>query len=146
MTPIPVQRKHFPSWRRVEGVSYIWFALVALWALLQFLPVLVIFYDAFRSSAALIVRPLGIGNYLPSNFSVAWAGPPQSAAFPVYLKNSIEITAVAILLGVSCGTLSAYGLSRSSQTRWAKTIYALFIVTIAVPYEIIVIPLYILLN
>jgi ABC-type glycerol-3-phosphate transport system permease component len=146
MTATALQRKRRPLWRRVDGVSYVWFALVGLWALVQFLPVLVVFYNAFRSSAAIIVQPLGIGSYVPSNFSLAWAGPPQAEAFPVYLRNSVEITAIAIFLGVSCGTLSAYGLSRSSGKRWAKTIYAFFIVTIAVPYEIIVIPLYILLN
>ena len=113
---------------------------------MQFLPVLVVFYDAFRSSAAIIIQPLGVGNYVPSNFSTAWAGPPQTESFPVYLRNSVEITLIAIILGVSAGTLSAYGLSRSSGKRWAKILYALFIVTIAVPYEIIVIPLYILLN
>jgi raffinose/stachyose/melibiose transport system permease protein len=62
------------------------------------------------------------------------------------LRNSLTITAVAIVLGVSSGTLSAYGLSKSAGTKWARVLYGLFVLTIAMPYEIIVIPLYLLLN
>ena len=54
MTATALQRRRPPLWRRVDGVSDVWFALVGAWALVQFLPVLVVFYDAFRSSAAII--------------------------------------------------------------------------------------------
>jgi raffinose/stachyose/melibiose transport system permease protein len=139
-------RQRSSIWRPIDGVSYVWFALVAAWALLQAVPIVVIFYSSLRESNAIIGKPFGFGHFDSDNYPLAWHGPEGAYGAGTFIMNSATITIAAVLVGVAFGALSAYGISNSANTSWAKTAYILYILAIAMPYEIIVIPLYVLLN
>jgi ABC-type glycerol-3-phosphate transport system permease component len=131
---------------RASGASYLWLLLVLIWALVQFVPVMLIFYSSFRSTQAIFANPLGVGGFEVSNFSLAWHGAAGTVGFSTYLRNTAAITVLAVLFGLSSGTLAAYGISRQRAARWSRILYALFLFALAMPYEILVIPLYQLLE
>lgn len=126
--------------------TYLWLLVVLVWALVQFVPVMLIFYSSFRSTQAIYAHPLSIGGFDLSNYSLAWHGAPGTVGFERYLRNTVAVTVIALIFGMGAGTLAAYGISRQRRAMWARGLYGLFLFALAMPYEILVIPLYQLLG
>lgn len=63
-----------------------------------------------------------------------------------YLKNSVLITGITMLLQVSGTALVAYSLSKLQNPRWSRVLFFFFIGTMLVPFEVALIPNYLILR
>lgn len=73
------------------------------------------------------------------NFRTVW----QTYPFGRYLLNSVIVATFSVLLNLLFCSLAAYPLARL-QFRGRETIFALIVATIMIPFQIVMIPLYIL--
>jgi putative chitobiose transport system permease protein len=73
------------------------------------------------------------------NFRTVW----QTYPFGRYLFNSVIVATFSVLLNLLFCSLAAYPLARL-RFRGRETIFALIVATIMIPFQIVMIPLYIL--
>jgi ABC-type glycerol-3-phosphate transport system permease component len=131
----------------MDAPSFVWLICIGIWTVVQLAPIAVTFYESLRQTGAIFAHPVGIGGFDLGNFSAAWVGPPGTGAgFATYLRNTAEIGVIAVALALGSGLLSAYGLSQSRGQLWAKVVYGAFILALAMPYEILIIPIFELLS
>lgn len=132
------------SWRDVgagtQALSYV--ALVLMTLLLMF-PFVWMVSTALRPSGydfdtSLIPRP----HIAFENFGLAWNYP--DTMFPQYTINSVVIAVVGTFLAVALNTLSGFAFSKFTF-RGRDVLFLLVIATMMIPFQVIMIPVYVTL-
>lgn len=122
--------------RRI-GITIIWifvaFNVAALvWVIMQ----------AFRDTRSILGQPWGLPTSLsPENFSTAWS----VSGFAAATFNSVVVALVSSALTVAVAAPAAYILSRY-DTRLTRGLTIFFVLGLGVPVQVIVIPLFVMLN
>jgi len=129
----------------VKNRNIIVTGLMAAGALLFLFPVILIFITAFKSESE-IIHFQGI---LPShatldNFREILGNSEEIPIFR-WMANSIFIASATTLLVLLCDSLAAYGLARL-RLPGGRYVLALIIATLMIPGQIILIPMYLILN
>ena len=106
--------------------------MVAVIALIYFLPVLMIIFTAFKPATDALsvpptLSPTSLFGLIPSEFvfsptlenftsvftrSMTIGGAPENTGFDRFFFNSIVIASISVLLALVIGTLAAFGFSR----------------------------------
>jgi len=118
--------------RREISVNYlilVVFSVVALW------PVISILVSAFGSAGA--EAGGGRGGIHPENFATAW----EQGNFTQYMRNSVMVSSLVVVLAVVCSVLAGYAFGTMSF-RGSGVLFYLFLLGIMVPAEAIVVPLF----
>lgn len=122
--------------RTTSTATYVWLALAAIVLLF---PVLLTVVGGFLPEGELVRQPPGIfnGHYTGSNYGSAWSETvvPLVPAF----FNSLFVGLVMMVAQVVTSCLAAYALV-FMRTPLRRPIFWLFMATIMVPYEAIVVP------
>jgi sn-glycerol 3-phosphate transport system permease protein len=120
----------------VTALTYVWLALAAVVLLF---PVLLTIIGGFLPEGQLVRQPPGLlgGHYSLDNYLAAWRQTvvPLLPAF----VNSLFVGVVIMLAHLVTSCLAAYGLV-FVRTPLRQPIFWLFMATIMVPYEAIVVP------
>lgn len=126
-----------PSVFRSLWIGFIWLAVIGgvgmlAWVLIQ----------SFRPTREILAKPFGLPRGLDfSNWVTAWTqGNFASAAW-----NSVWVTLVSSVLTIVVAVPAAYYLGRV-ETRLTRGITMYFILGIGVPVQVILIPLFVILN
>jgi raffinose/stachyose/melibiose transport system permease protein len=113
--------------------------VLGLWTLIALVPLLILAGVALRSRLDLIRAPVALPTYpLWSNFREAWDSANLGQAF----VNSCIVTGCSLAGLVVLGSLAAYPLARRTG-RWANAVFYYFVAGIIVPFQLIIIPLYV---
>lgn len=117
----------------VLGILVVMFLFPLFWALIT----------AVRNPAELSQIPVSI---IPKeihleNFAEAWTAQP----FTKYLMNSLFVTAFAVLGMVLSSSMVAYGFARF-DFRGKNVLFMLMLSTMMIPWDVLVIPLYMQYN
>lgn len=72
-----------------------------------------------------------------ANFGDAW----QRAGLGPAIGNSLMVTAGSVVLIVALAAMAAYPLARSTR-RWSKSVFAVFMLGLLLPFQLALIPLY----
>lgn len=122
---------------RAVGLVLLWLFVAAnvaglVWVILQ----------AFRDTRSILTSPFGLPDSLAwENFVTAW----EVSDFAAATINSVVVTLVSSVLTVALAAPAAYFLSRhQSGPSRALTMY--FILGLGVPAQVILIPLFVMLN
>lgn len=119
--------------------------LLLLTAIFFVLPVVLIFITAFKPDAE-IVRFQGI---LPQEWTLEnfrhILGSPEEIPIFRWLFNSFFISSMVTLLVLTVDSLAAYGLSRL-RLPGGRAVFALIVATLMVPGQILLVPVYLILN
>ncbi len=110
---------------------------------LSVIPVLWTFSTSLKPLDEIYAYP---PNWIPhhaqwSNYAKAWAAAP----FARYALNSIAVTVSIIILQTSLASLSAYAFSKL-QFKGRDLLFFLFLATMMVPTQVIVVPVFIMLS
>lgn len=122
---------------RVVGLVLIWLFVAAnvaglLWVVLQ----------AFRDTRSILTTPFGLPTSLEwQNFVRAW----RVSDFATATVNSVVVTLVSSVLTVALAAPAAYFLSRH-ESRLSRGLTLYFILGLGVPAQVILIPLFVMLN
>jgi multiple sugar transport system permease protein/N-acetylglucosamine transport system permease protein len=122
--------------RRI-GIALIWlfvaFNVAALlWVIIQ----------AFRDTRSILDQPWGLPMALSGeNFVTAWS----VSGFATAAMNSVSVALISSVLTVAVAAPAAYILSRY-ETRLTRGLTIFFVLGLGVPIQVIVIPLFVMLN
>ena len=121
---------------------FIYIALIIL-AIIFLFPLFWAIVTALRDPAELSQLPMSI---LPKevhleNFAKAW----NSQTFTKYLMNSLLVTTLAVIGMVLSSAVVAYGFARF-EFKGKKILFMLMLSTMMIPWDVLVIPLYMQYN
>jgi raffinose/stachyose/melibiose transport system permease protein len=131
---MPKRRK---TMRRI-GPNLVKHAILLLFAVLAFYPVLVMIFTALRPAREAFQNPFGLPTSLYwDNIVTAWV----RGRFGTYLLNSLIITVPTVIGVVTLSCLAGYGISRFRFPGRNFMFYTILI-GLTVPFQSVMIPLY----
>jgi ABC-type glycerol-3-phosphate transport system permease component len=113
-----------------------------IWTVFSVVPFVLIGLLSLRDNLSIASHPFGTGGtYHFDNYSQAYDGPYGSAGMSVFLWNSLQCAATAIVVNLATGAAAAYfatGLSPTGQRRLMR----LFLLGTVIPFVLMLIPYY----
>lgn len=111
-------------------------------AILWISPIWLILTNSLKSLIEIYKNPLGA----PMQFKFSnYTDTLEALNYPRALLNSILVAAMAEIMLVLIGSMAAYKLARV-RTRLSKIVFYVLIITMLVPFQVIMIPLYKMMN
>jgi multiple sugar transport system permease protein len=112
---------------------------------LMLYPLLWMFGASFRPDNQ-VFTTLGLftGDFTTSNYTEGWSGGDQ-LNFSRFFLNSLTLTVLCIAGNLVSCSLTAYAFARL-DFRFKKTLFALVLATLLLPYHVTLVPQYILFN
>lgn len=124
---------------RTQALVY---AILTLGALIMLFPLLNMALMSFKSMNDMSANPVALPqSWLFSNYSTAWS----EGNLGQYLINSAVVSVVSVLLVGLLSSLAAYVLARF-EFRGNTLIYMLFLAGLALPIQLIAVPLFIIMK
>ena len=132
-----------PAQRRTAATTWANTAAVALVALIFTFPFIWMFFSALKPEDEVFsTTPSFIGSEVRwQNFADAWTLVP----FGRFILNGFLVAVLGALLSVIVAVLSAYAFSRL-RFRYRDKIFLLYVLTLVLPQEVLVVPLFIMMN
>ncbi|MFC4598351.1 carbohydrate ABC transporter permease [Cohnella hongkongensis] len=116
--------------------------ILALWAVIVLVPILIALFVALKTPEQLLGGPLSLpSSFEWSNFSEAW----KKGLMGTSLVNSVVISVSSVILIILLSSAAAYPLSRRKK-KWATATYLYFLSGMMIPFQMTMIPLYKLLS
>lgn len=146
-------RRARPLWRTrpgtllVRGLQYLLLIVIALLSVLPFLWALA---SSLRPHQEIFssVTPLSLRTFLPAPQSVtlnAYLYIFTQDSFGRYMFNSLFVSTATVVLGVVVNSMAGFGFARFAFAG-RDLLFGLVLVTFMVPFEIIVLPLYLVVR
>jgi len=95
--------------------------------------------DAFLSSAIALPQPPSV-----SAFADAWMG-SATGSIPQGLLSSVIVTAGSLIVLIALGSIAAYTMARLPG-RLSNTLYVVFLIGIILPFQLGMVPVYVVLR
>lgn len=115
---------------------------IIITAALFFFPIIWMISSSLKPSFEVLTSASFFGSSVEfSNYSTAWTSVP----FGRIIFNSVLVSALGALLAVTVSVLSAYAYARL-QFKYRDRLFLLFLGTLVLPQEILVIPLYLMAS
>lgn len=117
--------------------------LLTVFAILMFIPFLWMVFSAFKPLDEIFMRPpvLLPKNWTLDGFRTAWSGAPFATAY----FNSFYISALVTIITLLTCSMAAYAFARI-KFPGSNALFAVFLATMMVPFQLTIIPLYIILG
>jgi multiple sugar transport system permease protein len=117
--------------------------LLIIFSILMFIPFLWMVFSAFKPLDEIFMRPPVIlpRQWTVDGFRTAWEGAPFATA---YLNSVLVASLVTILTLLTC-SMAAYAFARI-RFPGNNILFAVFLATMMVPFQLTIIPLYIILG
>jgi len=126
--------------RHWKGILY---AVLVLYAMLILFPLLIIIIPTFQtvqeSSRGILSFP---SHFNFQNYADAW----NQSHFLRALRNSILITGMTLVLNILLGSTAAFPIAIRPDRAVFKVSYYVFIVGLMLPFQAVMIPLYVLMG
>lgn len=128
-----------PGRRRTAAISH---TILVFYGLIVLVPMLFVVYLSFKSLAGVVATPLSLPKpFQPQNYSTAWS----SGDLGRYLLNTLVVAVVTVALVLACSSLAAFVIARY-RFRGNQLLYLFFVSGLALPIQIIALPLFILMR
>ncbi|HUV07369.1 MAG TPA: carbohydrate ABC transporter permease [Spirochaetia bacterium] len=119
------------------------YTVLVIYAVLILFPMLIVLLPTFQtvqeSSRGILTVPSQLNLY---NYIKAW----NQSKFPNALKNSLIITVSTIVINILIGSVAAFPMAIRENNRIFKTAFYIFLVGLMLPFQAIMIPLYVLMG
>ncbi|PAD75155.1 carbohydrate ABC transporter permease [Paenibacillus campinasensis] len=121
----------------VKARVYIFEVFLFILALVFLSPIYIMVVNSFKSRAELYENPLA----LPTSFSFEYYIQAfEKMNFLSGFVNSLYVTVASVVLTVILASMTAWMLARTDN-KWSKTIYLVFVATMLIPFQTIMMPL-----
>jgi raffinose/stachyose/melibiose transport system permease protein len=112
------------------------------WACVAVFPLYLIVITSLKEQGRMVVDPLGLPKIWHwENISLAW----QKGHFATYFQNSVVVTVSTVGIVLILSFFTAYAFARMSFPG-KNLIYVIFLVGLAIPGDVLLIPLYYILK
>jgi raffinose/stachyose/melibiose transport system permease protein len=121
------------------GLNY---ALLTFFLLVAVLPLVGIFFTAFKTTAELSANPFALPEHWHwENFRDAW----QGARFEIYFRSSVIVVVPVVVIASLLSTMSGYALG-TMRFPGDNALMLLILLGLMVPFEAVIIPLWHLMG
>jgi len=125
--------------RRTPVGSYVLLGLIALFTVL---PLLLIWFTAFKPNIDTVTKPYAPpDSFYLHNFVEAW----KTGRFGTYFENSVRITIPVVIVSVVFSMLAGYALA-SIRFRGSRLFLIVFTIGLMIPTQALLIPLFITMR
>lgn len=129
------------SFRNISSNVFVYGTLI-FFLLITIVPLYLIWSSAFKTNIEISSNPTGLPTGLNlDNFVRAWT----TGNFNVYMRNSLLIATVSMVIVVICTTLSGYALS-TLKVPGGRSITLFFLLGMAIPLHGILIPQFFIIR
>jgi multiple sugar transport system permease protein len=117
--------------------------LLVIFSILMFIPFLWMVFSAFKPLDEIFMRPPKLlpNNWTLDGFRTAWEGAPFGTAF----FNSFYIAALVTIFTMLTCSMAAYAFARI-RFPGSNVLFGIFLATMMVPFQLTIIPLYLILG
>jgi len=117
--------------------------ILVIFSILMFIPFLWMVFSAFKPLDEIFMRPPKIlpNNWTLDGFRTAWEGAPFGTAY----LNSIVVASLVTALTLLTCSMAAYAFARINFPG-NNVLFGIFLATMMVPFQLTIIPLYIILG
>ena len=117
--------------------------LLIIFSILMFIPFLWMVFSAFKPLDEIFMRPPVMlpQEWTLDGFKTAWQGAPFASA---YVNSFVVATLVTLLTLLTCA-MAAYAFARI-RFPGSNVLFGIFLATMMVPFQLTIIPLYIILG
>jgi len=119
------------------------YTVLTIYAVLIIIPILVMIFPTFQTqreaSQGIFTMP---SSWNFNNYIEAW----KQSEFHVALMNSVIITVSSICINIFIGSLAAFPIGLRRQSRTMRRTFYLFLLGLMLPFQSIMIPLYIMMS
>ncbi len=145
-TEINTASKRFEMTKAKKPKWWIYHILVGGFAILMLYPVIWLLMSSFKPSDTIFVTAQSLipDPFILSNFAQGWEGIGGNS-FGVFIKNTVVLVIITMIGQVISSAVIAFGFARLSffgKSFW----FALMMVTLMLPYEVVMIPQYIIFS
>ena len=125
--------------RRAAVISH---GILVLYSILVLVPLLFVVYLSVKSISGILATPLSLPDRVHTeNYSQAWSGGDLGR----YLVNTVLVAGVTVLVVLVLSSLAAFVIARYTF-RGNQLLYLFFVSGLALPIQIIALPLFILMR
>jgi len=123
--------------------NILWYVILLSFSLIFVLPIIWIFISSLKTSNEIFSWPPTIlpNNVTFSNYITAF----NKGNFVTYFKNSIFVAVAATALTLLINSMAGYALAKF-DFKGNKLIFFLFIATLMIPLQVIMVPIFIVLR
>ncbi|HEY3873612.1 MAG TPA: carbohydrate ABC transporter permease [Actinocrinis sp.] len=132
-------RSSRPGQRRAAVISH---GILTLYAICVLVPLLFVVYLSVKSLSGILATPTALPDRIHTeNYTQAWS----SADLGRYLINTVVVAGVTVAVVLLLSSLAAYVIARY-HFRGNQLLYLFFVSGLALPIQIIALPLFILMR
>ncbi len=127
--------------RRVR--SYILTGVGVLIALYVLFPFFLVIVNAFKAQSSIVANPVSLSGASFSQLLTNLTSVINNSNFQYWYAfgTSAVITVVSLVLLALLGSMAAWVISRNNKTKWASAIYMVFIASMIIPFQVVMLPL-----
>jgi len=117
--------------------------ILIIFSILMFIPFMWMVFSAFKPLDEIFLRPPKLlpNNWTLDGFRTAWQGAPFATA---YVNSFVVASLVTIITLLTC-SMAAYAFARI-RFPGSNVLFGVFLATMMVPFQLTIIPLYIILG
>ena len=123
--------------------SYILTAVGVLIALYVLFPFFLVVLNSFKAQASIVESPVAFKGasfgQLMKNLNAVINN--SNFQFWYAFGTSAVITIISLVLLALLGSMAAWVISRNNKTKWAYAIYMIFIASMIIPFQVVMLPL-----
>ena len=114
--------------------------LIAVYVLFPFYLVVI---NSFKVQADIVENPISLAGASFSQLFTNLKAVVNNSNFNFWraLFSSVVITVISLILLALFGAMAAWVISRNNKTKWATVIYMIFIASMIIPFQVVMLPL-----
>ena len=123
--------------------SYILTAVGILIAIYVLFPFYLVVMNSFKVQADIVASPISVKGASFSQLIRNLGAVVNNSNFNFWraLFSSVVITVLSLALLALFGAMAAWVISRNNKTKWATAIYMIFIASMIIPFQVVMLPL-----
>ena len=106
-------------------------------------PFYLVVLNAFKKQTDIVASPIAFAGASISQFMSNVSSVVGNSNFNFWsaLGSSVSITVISLILLALFGAMAAWVVSRNNKTVWATVIYMIFIASMIIPFQVVMLPL-----
>lgn len=114
--------------------------LIAVYILFPFYLVVM---NSFKVQADIVASPISVQGASFKQFATNLSAVVNNSNFNFWraLLSSVVITIISLVLLALFGAMAGWVISRNNKTKWATAIYMIFIASMIIPFQVVMLPL-----
>ncbi len=106
-------------------------------------PFYLVVMNSFKKQAAIVANPISLAGASFSQLKANLNSVVNNSNFNFWYAffTSVIITVVSLVLLAVFGSMAAWVISRNNKKKWATVIYMIFIASMIIPFQVVMLPL-----